>query len=85
MKVSLQIKALFIALPSNFAVKIVCPYNAPSLICDSLEQYFPVLFGHRTPCHSKHLCRALNKILIYEAKKSEPQKSENNDKYYKRI
>jgi hypothetical protein len=85
MKVSLQIKALFIALPSNSAVKIFCPYNAPPLIYDSLEQNFQVLFGHRTPCPSKHLCRTLNKILIYEAKKSEPQKSEDNNKYYTRI
>jgi hypothetical protein len=69
MKVSFQVKALFLALPSNFAVKIVCPYNVPPLIYDSLEQCFPVLFGHRTPCHSKHLCRTLNKILVYEAKK----------------
>jgi hypothetical protein len=85
MKVSLQIKALFIALRSDFAVKIACPYNAPPLIYDSLEQYFPVLFGHRTPCHSKHLCRTLNKILIYKAKKSEPQKNEDKNKYYRRI
>jgi hypothetical protein len=69
MKVSLQIKALFIALPRNFAVRLYVLNNAPPLIYDSLEQYFPVLFGHRTPCHSKHLCRNLNKVLIYEAKK----------------
>jgi hypothetical protein len=68
MKVSLPIKVLFISLPGNSAVKIECPYNAPPLIYDSLAQCFPILFGHRTPCHSKHLCRTLNKILIYEAK-----------------
>jgi len=35
----------------------------------TIEQYFPVLFSHRTPCHSKYLCRPLNNILVCEAKK----------------
>ena len=53
----------------NSALKMVCPDIVPPLIYDCPEQCFPVLFGHRTPCHLKHLCRTLNKVLMYEAKK----------------